>query len=357
MSVCKNCVDFYAWRTTTLVGGEDVVASSTMRLVACAAVVAAGLLIVGVGAGRAFAAPGDASSAGPHSARTTSNAKDPKSHPHPRDSSKPDRPTSTVGNGRENVDVAPSTVQKTNTKPPPAATKFSGSITIPIPRIPKRDELPASGLPYLALFYTTVVIPVPTLADVFAALQPQPKPTPTPVPALRAEDKLPAVVDSGGGGGGGADPLSAAATGEPQVLHAPIVMAPIPVPLPADLAPITPLDMTSGAGPKQAAPAEGHTARAEEATASAGANAPVIRGSLPPSEPPATTLLTPANGRSAQAGYSRYVPNPTSAELALVALPGLAGLVLFTFGGGFIGYRQANSVRLLRAHGDARFLR
>lgn len=350
MRVCKNCVDLYAWRATILVGSEDVVACSTMRLVACAAVLGAGLLMAAVGAGNAFADPGGASSAGPDSVSATSKAKDNKADSGARDSSNPDRPTSTVGNGRENVDGAPSADRKKKTDPSPATTKFSGSITIPIPRIPKHDELPASGLPNPALFYTTVVIHIPTLGDVFAALQPQP--TPTPVPALRAQEKLPAVVDSGGGGG--ADPLSVAATGQPQVLHAPMVVAPLPVPLPPAL---PPLDIAAGAGPKQAAPAEGRTRGAAEATASAGANAPAIRGSLPPSVAPATKLLTPANGRSTRAGYSRYLRNPTSVELAAVALPGVAGLLLFTFGGGLIGYRQANSVRFLRAHGDARFLR
>jgi hypothetical protein len=203
-------------------------------------------------------------------------------------------------------------------------------------------------LPNPALFYTTVVIPVPTLGDFFAELQPQP--TPTPAPALRAQEKLPAVVDSGGGGSsGGADPLAVASTGEPPVLHAPIVMAPVPVALPPALAPPAPLDMSAAsAGAKQGVPAEG---------ASAGANAPLIRGSLPPSVEPATKLLPPTNGRTTRAGYSRYQRNPTSVALAVVALPGLAGLALFTFGGGFIGYRQANSVRFLRAHSDARFLR
>jgi hypothetical protein len=42
-------------------------------------------------------------------------------------------------------------------------------------------------------------------------------------------------------------------------------------------------------------------------------------------------------------------------ELALVAIPGLAALLAVTFGGGVIGYRQANSGRYLRTDA-ARFL-
>ena len=349
MWVCNNCPDLYAWAATILVGGEDLLASSTIRLIARAAVLAVALLIVG--AGVAFADPNDASTAGPDSASTGSKAKAHKSGPDVRDSSNPDRPTSALGNGRENVDVAPSGEGKNKGDFPPATTKFSGSITIPIPRIPEQDQLPASGLPSPALFFTTVVIRVPTLGDFFAALQPKPTPAPTPAPALRAQEKMPAVVDSGGGGGGGgggADPLSVAAAGEPQVLHAPMVIAPVPVAISAVLPAVDPLDVAARAGANQGVPAE---------AASAGANAPMIRGSLPPSVEPATKLLTPTNGRTTRAGYSRYVRNPTSVELAVVALPGLAGLLFVTFGGGFIGYRQANSVRFLRVHGDGRFLR
>ena len=43
--------------------------------------------------------------------------------------------------------------------------------------------------------------------------------------------------------------------------------------------------------------------------------------------------------------------------MAVVALPGVTGLLFLTFSGGFIGYRQANSVRFLRTQGAERFLR
>jgi hypothetical protein len=38
-------------------------------------------------------------------------------------------------------------------------------------------------------------------------------------------------------------------------------------------------------------------------------------------------------------------------------LPGATGLLILTFSGGFIGYRQANSVRFIRAQSAERFLR
>ena len=75
-------------------------------------------------------------------------------------------------------------------------------MTIPILRVPTPAELPASGVPDPSLFDTTVVIPVPTLGELLAAMQPQPQPTPAPGPAFRTQEEAPPVVDSGGGGGG-----------------------------------------------------------------------------------------------------------------------------------------------------------
>jgi hypothetical protein len=63
------------------------------------------------------------------------------------------------------------------------------------------------------------------------------------------------------------------------------------------------------------------------------------------------------SGQATRLGYPRYLRTPTAGELAAVALPGATGLLFITFSGGVIGYRQANSVRFLRAQGAERFLR
>jgi hypothetical protein len=83
----------------------------------------------------------------------------------------------------------------------------------------------------------------------------------------------------------------------------------------------------------------------------------MIRGSLTTNaEPPARTM-TPMTGEPTQLGYPRYLRSPTPGELALAALPGAAGLVVLTFSGGLIGYRQANATRIIRTHSAERFLR
>jgi hypothetical protein len=58
-----------------------------------------------------------------------------------------------------------------------------------------------------------------------------------------------------------------------------------------------------------------------------------------------------------RAGYSDYLRNAGMAQITSIALPGIAGILLVTMGGGVIGYRQARAGHVIRAEGIARFLR
>jgi hypothetical protein len=174
---------------------------------------------------------------------------------------------------------------------------------------------------------------------------------------VKTQEMAPPVADSGGGG---VDPLSAGVTAEPPVLQAPMVIAPLPIPLPRALPPVAPGGAAAGAGPAPVVTADvaaGARAPVTADVAVAGARAPVIRGSLPPRAEPAAPPLTPMSAPTTRLGYPRFLREPTPGELALVALPGAAGLLVLTFSGGVIGYRQANSVRFLRTQSAARFLR
>jgi hypothetical protein len=315
-------------------------ASSAVRLLAGAGVLTTGLLMGG--AGIASADPGEAAGAEPETASVTSTADGGSDAA--TGASNPDPPTSTVGNGREDVELKSTDEEKKKNESSTRAKRFTGSFSITILRIPTRAELPASGFPDPALFLTTVEIPLPTLADLFAAMQPQPQPAPVPGPAFKTHEEAPPVADSAGGG---VDPLSIGVAAKAPVLQAPMVVAPPPIPLPGPR-PIAPLGAAATAGSTQVVAAE---------VAEAGAKAPVIRDSLPPMAEPVATPLTQLTGPPATVGYPRYLRNPTAGELALVALPGAVGLLLLTCSGGFIGYRQANSARLIRAESAARFLR
>ena len=218
---------------------------------------------------------------------------------------------------------------------------FENSITLPFVRLPSAaGEIPMGSWPTVSTFYTTVEIPVPTLGEFLEALQIVPSPPP-PGPAIRTQDEAPVADATNGATGGGG--ISAS---EPVIFRAPLVTVP--------------RAGTVAGKPPRTAPATPGVAAPPGVTAPgvAGVATPVIRGSVP-STPGVTAPppASPAGGQSVRLGaYPRGVTNPTLAEIAAVALPGLAGLIFLTFSGGVIGYRQANSARFVRTAGAERFL-
>ena len=247
--MCENYAELSVWRATILFGSEDVVAGSAMRLIACAGLLTAGLLMGGAGVGIAIADTGASAGPSPEAASVPSKADSGSGGSNgATGATNPEPPTSTVGHGREGVDVKSTNEEKKKNDNAVWPKKFTGSLTIPVLRLPTKDELPASGLPGPTLFFTAVVIPVPTLSDVFAAMQPQPAPSPAPGPAFRTQEEGPPVADSGGGG---VDAVSTGVAAEPPVLQAPLVIAPLPIPLPPAVAPPT---ATAQRGPRPAPP-------------------------------------------------------------------------------------------------------
>ncbi|MEZ0339432.1 hypothetical protein ACAG25_05545 [Mycobacterium sp. pV006] len=236
--------------------------------------------------------------------------------------------------------------------PPPPAKKaeFENSLKVPFFRLPAADEIPAGTWPSISSFYTTVDIPLPTLGEFFAALRLVPNPTPPPPgPRMGIMQEEP-VLDAGtgipGGAVAGADGTTAGSGS--TVFRAPLVVS-------------VPRAMTSaGPGAPRARTVGPGRAGDQPTTAPgvAGVRTPPIRGSIAPTPGTAVPAApTAASGQLARpAGYPRVLTGPTLAEIAAVALPGLAGLMLVTFGGGVIGYRQANSLRFVRTAGAERFL-
>jgi hypothetical protein len=315
-----------------------------MRFISSVCVFAASLLISFANAGIGYADTGESDGAETETATVASKSDDNGSGSRTDGASNAEPPSSTVGNGREDVGVQTKAEAKKNSGTNPKTKIYKGSLVIPYFRIPRQKELPPGGLPDPSLFYGTIVIPVPTLGDVLAAMQPK-RPALVPGPSLKTQAKeAPPVVDSIGGGDGGVDPLTTGYSAEPPVLKAPLVIAPLPIPLSAPPPPAA----AAGVPP---AP-----------VAAAGAPVPAIRGALPPPPEPVAKAVTPMSGHTmapqpTRLGYPRELRSPTSAELTMLALPGVAGLLLLTISGGVIGYRQANSARLLRAQPAARFLR
>lgn len=341
----------------------DTVAKSALRAVAVAGVLAAGLLIGGLTAVPAVAQPDDSGS-GSSQDSGSSDGNDGSGGGESTDSTVGDGAGSADTDGPDITDPAPEENAPTAADPAPPTsdpgesgsgsraeitqstqeskkTDYSNSITIPMLRLPAPGEIPMGGWPTVSTFYTTLEIPVPTFQEFLSALRIVPTPPP-PGPAFRTQDEAPVVDATTGttGGGGGAGP-------ESTVFQAPLVTVPRAV-------------TVAGPGPKAAlgAPAV-PAAPGVTQPGVAGAQTPVIRGSVQPTPGIASVpASTPMGGQQpARIGYQQYVRGgPTVAELAVVALPGVAGLMLVTFGGGLIGYRQANSVRFVRTAGAERFL-
>jgi hypothetical protein len=332
------------------------VTASALRITACASALAAGLLLGGPGIS-VLADPGDStdggsdvggSSAPDYGGTAGSNgAADPGGAASATDI---DRPTSTIGNGRNDIKdrndindpVEPNGMigGGDGMNAPGRASSRYQPWRIPFLRIPTPQEYAEPGWTPPSAYFTTLEIPVISLGDVLRALT-KPKPKPAPSPSFRIQEEAP-VIDAAPGPAGGSDYSAAADT--PRAFEVPLVAAPrMPVPAAPRLGP------SSGTGPPAAAGTPPTVA---------GANTPVIRGSLPPSGPPVTVArpLNSMTGEPTNLGYPRYLRNPTVGELSLIALPGLGGLLFLTFGGGLVGYRQANSARFIRTAGAARFL-
>jgi hypothetical protein len=326
------------------------VAGSKTHFLAGTVMLAAVLLFGGAGAGRANADDADSGADASGAAAEISKADETPGDSNDGAGSKPDtpHPTSTVGNGRdggEPVKTARVDAKKPDDEPGRPAPKPNQNLTIPILRWPTPEEVSRSGA---GAFVTTYEV---RLGDFFPAWQPTPAPAPGPAFRTREPPQAPPVVDAGGERGPG-DHVGVA-TAAPPVLAVPVVAAPVGAPMPR-VAPRAP------AGPSAVPNAPTAVARPDYAVPGftrGATSVPVIPRSPPPSAGLPAGTLTPVTGQATRVAYPRYFRNPTVAELTALALPGMAGLLFVTFGGGLIGYRQASGTRFIRTPDAARFLR
>jgi hypothetical protein len=228
------------------------------------------------------------------------------------------------------------------------------TIYIPLPRL-----LTGTGARARSSF-TAVVISVPTGSILRAFGQSQPRPTPTPSPSFRtaavpaevpAEVPKVEVIDSSGEGG--SDYAEAA---EPQPVRAPLVIAPPPVAPPRPVAPpaAPPVIPPVAVAPPPAGGRPGSQVHVPNSIV-AGAP-PLMRGPAPTPAPPAATAAVPVEVPATRLGYQRYLRTAKVTDVAVVALPGVVGLVLMTVSGTVIGHRQARAGHMLRHTGTARFM-
>jgi hypothetical protein len=137
-----------------------------------------------------------------------------------------------------------------------------------------------------------------------------------------------------------------------QPVRAPLVIAPPPVAPPR---PVVPPDVPPV--PVAPPPAGGRPGSQLHVPSSIVAGAPPgIRGQAPESVPPPAAGAGPVEIPATRLGYQRYLRTATVSEIAVVALPGVVGLVLMTVSGTVIGHRQARASHMLRHTGTARFM-
>lgn len=163
-----------------------------------------------------------------------------------------------------------------------------------------------------------------------------------------------------GGGGGGGAPEAPRGNGAlppemqlPPASEPPVIdsvpgvgaaAADLPIPpitLPVIVAPAAGLGGGAPAGPALPAAPRGVSAEPlagrEPLPANAGSNAAV---------PPASYRL----------GYADYLRNAGLSQVAALAVPGVAGMLVLTGAGGLVGYRQAKAGHAVHTSGTARFV-
>lgn len=339
-------------------------AMSSLRPLMCAGVVVGGLVVAGPVAGVAIADPGQSDDTGNRDS-STSGKRDTDRKPGLSLGSRNDDGSGGVRKRRSfgiSLDRSPGRDDRTDDpvdeksdgdgarKPGRVDIRVPGGRqNLPLPQVrvsvgadTGREPDTCSGSNCLAAL--RVAAPGVS-AEVSLFSQPEPEPEP-PGPAFRGgpEDVDP-VVDAGGAG----DP-GQFIEGSPGVLEVPMIVAPPPVPV--SVVGVAPLPAVVPGAPA-GAPSPGlfgiqaplpSPASGGPMMISPGANAPALQGSGLASG--ATTRLGLPSATRAASPLGRWVG----------ALPGLSGLLMVTACGGFIGYRQANAGRYVRAGGADRFL-
>jgi hypothetical protein len=366
------------------------VPTSVNRLVLCLVALCATLVLGGAGAGIAGADPDDSgnSSETGQSSETGPVGEPPPTVAPPAAPNGPlsrlrdalQRPRSIFGNGRTPGHLPKPTVKtpdpsKTDpypeSKPDPTVELPEGSgPEVTEPEIPAK-ELVGSGAEITLPGAAPFSIPLPmfpgtsdtqwsinltdpqsaysSVQDTFSTLNSlvseayapyNPFPPPPPEPTLKIMEEEP-VVDSAGGGTG----LTSMPEGTPDmpVLQAPTAFPALRLGPPRPLAEVVPAGTT------------GQVLGVGTAGVRAPAGRSVTQGSVQAREAAPASTTAPMGNTAYRQGFPQYLRTARVGELAIVALPGIAGLLAITASGGMIGFRQANSGRYVRSDA-ARFL-
>lgn len=73
-------------------------------------------------------------------------------------------------------------------------------------------------------------------------------------------------------------------------------------------------------------------------------------------DPVAGLINSPVTAPASRVGYPDYLRAAGLSQIAVIALPGLIGIMVLTGAGGLVGYRQAKAGRVIAVRGAARFM-
>lgn len=151
----------------------------------------------------------------------------------------------------------------------------------------------------------------------------------------------------------GGVPSIGSAAGIPPLPSTP----PVPVP---EMPPVPPMPPEAPAPFVVPPPAAPPTAGPPSALPNGPSLPPEPAAQPPPPQPnaPLTSIApqSPPGGLPYRAGYSSYLQRASTAELTVVAAPGVAGIFLVTTSGAFVGYRRAKVGNLIQTAGISRFV-
>lgn len=171
----------------------------------------------------------------------------------------------------------------------------------------------------------------PTYDGEYGENRPETLPPVFPMPPM---GQGPEVLDTVPGIGAGADDATEAPITVPIIITRPAAVAP-------------------PAGPGAAAgPAPGGVGAGSAAAPRQAPGPPTPRQPLP--EATGSSVAMP--GSAYRMGYAEHLRGAGITQLAALALPGVAGILILTGAGGLVGYRQAKAIQRVPPSGTARFM-
>jgi hypothetical protein len=174
---------------------------------------------------------------------------------------------------------------------------------------------------------------------------------------------LPAPGSGGGGGGAVEVPsgrpelppeMQLPPAAEPSVLDVlpGVGAAAAQLPVPPITLPVIVAPMGVGLGGGGGAPAAPRAPSLPSAPRGATAQPPAGREPLP-ARVGSNVTVPPSSYRI---GYTDYLRNAGLSQVAALAVPGVAGMLVLTGAGGLVGYRQAKAGHAVHTNGTARFV-